>query len=129
VEEKQMKAIVLSDDELKLLEKRFGPEVRLMGSWNSDGTFGHSSVPVVVVEKAAEALEDRDLTMALSRLMQAPEPTKPFIELLETFGPALIERTVAAYRERSLEMTNGTRLAPKPPSRETRSVSVLTATG
>src|ERR1035441_9032208 len=78
-EEKQMKAIVLSDDELKLLEKRFGREVRHMGSWNSDGTFGHSSVPVVAVQKAAEALENPDLTMALSRLMQTAERTKPFI--------------------------------------------------
>jgi hypothetical protein len=48
-----------------------------MGSWNSDGTFGHSVVPVVVVEKAAEALVNPDLTMALSRLMQTPERTKP----------------------------------------------------
>ena len=122
-----MKAIVLSDDELKLLEKRFGREVRHMGSWNSDGTFGHSVVPVVVVEKAAEALVNPDLTMALSRLMQTPERTKPFIELLGTFGPALVERIVAAYREHSLELIKGTRLASKPPNRETRSVSVVTA--
>jgi hypothetical protein len=124
-----MKAIVLSDDELKLLERRFGPEVRYMGSWNSDGTFGHSSVPVVVVEKAAQALENPDLTIALSRVMQTPERTKPFIELLETFGPALVKRIVAAYRERPLELISGTRLASKPPNRETRSVSVATAAG
>ena len=124
-----MKAIVVSDDELKLLEKRFGPEVRHMGSWNSDGTFGHSSIPVVAVEKAAEALEDPDLTIALSSLMQTAERTKPFIELLETFGPALIERIVAAYRERSLELMNGTRLASKPPNRETRSVTAVIAAG
>jgi hypothetical protein len=124
-----MKAIVLSDDELKLLEKRFGREVRHMGSWNSDGTFGHSSVPVVAVQKAAAALENPDLTMALSRLMQTPERTKPFIELLEAFGPALVKSIVAAYRERSLELMNGTRLASKPPNRQTRSVSVVIAAG
>ena len=124
-----MKTIVLSDDELKLLEKRFGREVRHMGSWNSDGTFGHSSVPVVAVQEAAEALENPDLTMALSRLMQTAERTRPFIELLETFGPALIKRIVAAYRERSLELMNGTRLASKPPNRETKSVTVVIAAG
>jgi hypothetical protein len=124
-----MKAIVLSDDELKLLEKRFGREVRHMGSWNSDGTFGHSSVPVVAVQKAAEALENPDLTMALSRLMQTAERTKPFIELLETFGPALVKSIVAAYRERSLELISGTRLASKPPNRETRSVAAAAAAG
>jgi hypothetical protein len=122
-----MKAIVLSDDELKFLEKRFGREVRHMGSWNSDGTFGHSSVPVVAVQRAAEALENPDLTMALSRLMQAAERTKPFIELLETFGPALVKSIVAAYRERSLELINGIRLPSKPPNRETRSVAAAAA--
>ena len=124
-----MKAIVLSDDELKLLEKRFGPKVRHMGSWNSDGTFGHSSVPVVAVQDAVEALENPDLIIALSSLMQTAERTKPFIELLETFGPALIERIVAAYRERSLELMNGTRLASKPPNRETRGVTAVIAAG
>jgi hypothetical protein len=53
-----MKAIVLPDDVLRHLEKRFGPEVRQMGSWNSDGTFGYSSVSMVAVEKAAKALEN-----------------------------------------------------------------------
>jgi len=74
-----------------------------MGSWNSDGTFGYSSVPMVAVEKAAEALENPALILALFRLDHTPEQTKPFIELLETFGPALIGKIVAAYRERSLE--------------------------
>lgn len=124
-----MEAIVLSDDELKLLEKRFGPDVRQMGPWNSDGTFGHSSVPIIAVEKAAEALENPNLMVALSRIKQTPEQTKPFIELLETFGPALIERIVAAYRERSLELITGTRLASKPPKQDTGSVSVGAAAG
>ena len=98
-----MEAIVLTDDELKVIERRFGPEVRQMGPWNSDGTFGYSSISVIVVEKAAEALEDPDLITALSCLTQTPEGTRRFIELLETYGPVLITRIVAAYRERCVE--------------------------
>lgn len=75
-----------------------------MGPWTSDGTFGYSNVPIVAVEKAAEALENPHLMEALSRLEHTPERTKPFIELLETFGPALIEKIVAAYRECSVEL-------------------------
>lgn len=92
-----MDTIVLTDEELKRLETRFGPAVRQMGPWNSDGVFGYASVPVVAVEKAAEALENPNLTVALTHL-RTPERTKRFIELLETFGHALIDRIVAAYR-------------------------------
>src|SRR5271166_6666761 len=98
-----MEAIVLTDDELKVIEKRFGPEVRQMGPWNSDGTFGYSSVSVIAVEKAAEEFEDPKLTTALSGLKQTPEGSRRFIELLETYGAVLITRIVAAYRERSVE--------------------------
>ena len=63
-----MQTIVLTDDELIVLEKRFGPRVRQMGPWNSDGTFGYSSIPIAAVEKAAESLENPDLMVALSRL-------------------------------------------------------------
>jgi hypothetical protein len=122
-----MEAIVLTDDELKRLEKLFGPIVRQMGQWNSDGIFGYSSVPIFVVERAAETLKDQDLDSALSRLRNMKERTKPFVELLEMFGPVLIERIVTAYRECSLELVTGTRLAPKPPKRESRTVSVATA--
>ena len=94
-----MEAIILSDDELRLLEKRFGPAVRRMGPWNSDGVFGFASVSIVAVEKAAEALQNPDLIVALPRLKRTPERTKTFIELLETFGHALIDRIVAGYRE------------------------------
>jgi hypothetical protein len=62
-----MEAIVLTDDELKLLEKRFGLRVRQMGPWNSDGTFGYSSIPIAAVEKAAETLQNPDLTVAETR--------------------------------------------------------------
>ncbi|HTS24531.1 MAG TPA: hypothetical protein VMH81_01575 [Bryobacteraceae bacterium] len=96
-----MDAIVLNDDELKRLETRLGPAVRHMGPWNSDGVFGYASVPVVAVEKAAEALENPHLTLALPGL-RTPQRTETFIELLEDFGPVLVERVVAAYRESSL---------------------------
>jgi hypothetical protein len=122
-----MEAIILTDDELKLLEKRFGPSVRHMGPWNSDGTFGYSSVPIVAVEKAAEALQNPNLVVALPGLKGTPGRTKPFVELLETFGTTLIERIVADYREGSLELVTGIRFAPKPPRPETESVSVVTA--
>ncbi len=51
-----MEAIFLTDDELKRLETRFGPAVRQMGPWNSDGVFGYASVSIAAVEKAAETL-------------------------------------------------------------------------
>jgi hypothetical protein len=93
-----MEAIVLTDDELQRLETRFGPTVRQMGAWNSDGVFGYASVPIVAVEKAAETLEDPNLLVALPRL-RAPGRTKTFIQLLEDFGAVLVERIVAAYSE------------------------------
>jgi hypothetical protein len=96
-----MQAIVLTDDELKRLETRFGPLVRQMGPWNSDGVFGYASVPIAALEKAAETLANPNLLTALPRL-RTPEGTKTFIELLENLGSALVERIVGAYREFSL---------------------------
>jgi len=93
-----MEAIFLSDDELKRLETRFGPGVRQMGSWNSDGVFGYASVPIVAVEKAAEALDNPRLLTALPRL-RTPEGTRTLVELLEDSGSVLVERIVDAYRE------------------------------
>jgi hypothetical protein len=122
-----MEAIVITEDDLNRLEKRFGPGVRRMGPWNSDGVFGYSSVPIIVVEKAAEALENPDLEAALSRLKYVAEQTRPFLELLETFGPALIERIVAIYGECCLELITGSRPAPEPPRPQTRALSVATA--
>ena len=46
-----MNEIILTDDDLKRLEKRFGPAVRHMGSWNSDGTFSYLAVPITTVQK------------------------------------------------------------------------------
>lgn len=95
--------IIIPDDELKRLEKRFGPCVRQMGSSTSDGIFSYSSVPIVAIEEAAESLNDPIVAEAVFRLKQAPERTKPFIELVQSFGPSLIEKIAAAYRQRFLE--------------------------
>ena len=73
-----MEAIILTDDELKRLETRFGPFVRQMGPWSSDGIFGYASVPIVAVEKAAETLSNSHLLTALPRL-RTPEATKAAI--------------------------------------------------
>jgi len=121
-----MKGIVLTDDELKILERRLGPGVRKMGPWNSDGTFGYSCISMADVGKAAESIEDPNLRMALARLDGASEQTAAFIALLETSGRALIERIVAAYRQ-SLEQTSGTRFSKKPAEEERR--SAVAATG
>lgn len=93
-----MEAIVLTDDELKRLETRLGPVVRQMGPWYSDGVFGYASVPIAAVEKAAKALENPNLLVALPRL-HTPERTKTFLELLEDFGSVFAERIAAAYRD------------------------------
>lgn len=93
-----MEAIILTDDELKDLEKRFGQVVRQMGPWNSDGIFGYESVPMLAVERAAEAVGSPSLQFALPRL-RTPERTEAFIELLNDGGPVLVEKIVSAYRE------------------------------
>ena len=121
-----MKGIVLSDDQLKMLEKRFGPAVWMMGPWNSDGTFGYSWIAFPVVESAAQSTADPALMMALSRLNDASEPSAPFIALLETFGNSLIERIVDAYRQRSVEPASGTLLPPAPQAQEPERTAAAT---
>ena len=71
-----------------------------MGPWNSDGfsvthRFDH--------ERAghAESLANLKVRTALPRLRTA-EGTKTLVEMLEDFGPALVERIVDAYREFSI---------------------------
>jgi hypothetical protein len=61
-----MEEIVVTEDDLRRLEKRFGSAVRLMGSWNSDGTFFYASVPLSAVRRAAENLVNPDVIPALS---------------------------------------------------------------
>ena len=102
-----MKIIVIPEDDLKRLERRFGLDVRRMGSWNSDGVFGYLSIPLGAVERAAEAVGQTGLPEAVSRLQEAPEPVAAFLELVEAFGPDLIVKTKAAYAESSLAPPSG----------------------
>ena len=119
--------IVVTDDELKRLEKRFGPSVRQMGQWISDGTFGYSSVPVAALEKASEALKDPHLSAALSQMERTPDLSRLFIDLIETYGPALIDKIVGAYREGARLQRSAT--PSKPPRPETMGSWVATAAG
>jgi len=94
-----MEEIVITEDDLRRLEKRFGSAVRLMGPWNSDGTFAYTSVPLVVVRKAAEELAKTAVLMDLSSLNHMTERTTAFLGLLQTFGSPLVAAIVTAYRE------------------------------
>ena len=93
-----MEEIVITEDDLRRLEERFGSAVRLMGSWNSDGTFGYTSVPLSVIRKAAQEFADA-AGVDLSRIRPNPERTAAFMELLHTLGLPLVAAIVAAYRE------------------------------
>jgi hypothetical protein len=92
-----MKTIAVPEDELQRLERRFGPDVRRMGPWNSDGVFGYASISLGAVESAAESAGRPGLPEAVSRLKDAREPVAAFLDLVETFGPDLIVRIKAAY--------------------------------
>jgi hypothetical protein len=109
-----MDDIVVTEDDLRRLEKRFGSAVRLMGSWNSDGTFGYASVPLSAVRRAAEDLMNPDVIATLSRPKHMPERTSAFLELLNTCGSPLIAAIVAAYRECSPERTGNSRAVSFP---------------
>jgi protein tyrosine phosphatase (PTP) superfamily phosphohydrolase (DUF442 family) len=108
-----MNAVLLTEDDLHRLEKRFGPGVRQMGAWISDGTFGYSTIPVAAVEKAVDSMDNPMLRASLPRLTYTQTGTEALIELLETYGFTLIDRIIAAYRQYSLE-------SPIPPQSESR---------
>jgi hypothetical protein len=109
-----MEEIVVTEDDLSRLEKRFGSDVRLMGSWNSDGTFGYASVSLSAVRRAAEDLVNHGVIANLCRPKQMPERTTEFLELLNTVGFPLISAIVAAYRECSPERMGNSRAASLP---------------
>jgi hypothetical protein len=92
-----MKTIVIPEEELQRLERRFGPDVRRMGPWNSDGVFGYASISLGAVESAAQAVGRPGLPEAVSQLKEAREPVAAFVDLVETFGPDLVVRIKAAY--------------------------------
>jgi len=108
-----MKTVLLTEDELRRLEKRFGSGVRQMGAWISDGTFGYSTVPIAAVEKAVDSMDNPVLRGTLARLTDTQTGTQVLIELLETYGFTLIDRIIAAYRQFSFA-------SPIPPQSETR---------
>jgi hypothetical protein len=56
---------------------------------------------MAAVKKAAEAPENPALLRARFHLDGTGEQTRPFLEPLKTFGPALIDKIAAAYRERT----------------------------
>jgi hypothetical protein len=91
--------IVLSDEKLRVLERRFGPDVRQMGSWNTDGSFGFCAVPVAVLEEAAQAVGSPTLTEAIKSANSSEDRAMRLIEFLEAFGSKLVEAIVASYHE------------------------------
>jgi len=97
-----MKTLVIPEDDLKRLQRRYGPDVRRMGPWNSDGVFGYTSISLGAVESAAEAVGAPGLPEAVSRLQEAREPVAAFMELVEAFGPDLVVKIKAAYSAISL---------------------------
>ena len=96
-----MEGINLPDDELRCVERKFGAKVRHMGAWNSDGVYGYLTIPITVVQRAAEALNTPSVMEAVSQLKQGSEiaQAKLFCELLDQYGSILIEEIVIAYRE------------------------------
>jgi hypothetical protein len=102
-----MTEVILTYDQLKHLERSFGSSVWQMGPWNSDGIFGYSSIPLSAVEKAAEALDNLTLIVAVSRLRNSSAPIEAFSELLEVYGVVLIEKIADAYRQYSVDLMTG----------------------
>ncbi|MGD0669518.1 MAG: hypothetical protein ABSB23_18320 [Bryobacteraceae bacterium] len=102
-----MNTIVIPEDDLQRLERRFGPDVRRMGPWNSDGVFGYTSISLGTVESAAEAVGRPGLPEAVSQLKEAREPVAAFLQLVETFGPDLVVKIKAAYSALSLLPPSG----------------------
>jgi hypothetical protein len=96
-----MTEIIVAEDYLRYLEKRFGPAVRYMGPWNSDGSFGYCSVGIAVIERALDSLCASGVDQCVRQLKEAPDPTGKFIELLQSYGTVLIERIVAAHQRKS----------------------------
>jgi hypothetical protein len=92
-----MRTIVIPEDELKRLEGRFGPDVRRMGPWNSDGVFGYLSISIGSVESAADAVAQPGLQEAVSRLKDSREPLAAFADLVDAFGLDLVAGIKTAY--------------------------------
>lgn len=107
-----MQDIVISDEELTRLEKRFGPDVRQMGPWLSDGVFAYISVPIAAVEKAAELLQDRSLLETVCHLRTNRQGTAGLMDLLQSRPDLLIEIVFVQrhYRPEMISDSNDSRL-------------------
>lgn len=92
-----MQDIVISDEELTRLERRFGPDVRQMGPWLSDGVFAYISVPIAIVEKAAELLQDPSLLETVCHLRINRQATAELMNLLQS-RPDLLDEIVFVQR-------------------------------
>ena len=101
-----MEEIVVTEDDLRPLEKRFGSAVRLMGSWNSDGTFFYASVPLSAVRSAAKDLVNPDAIATLFRLRSHAGTHHRVPRIVEYLRLPLDRGIVAAYRE-CPKMRNG----------------------
>lgn len=98
-----MEDIVISDAELARLERHFGPAVRQMGPWLSDGVFAYISVPIAIIEKAAELLQDRSLLETVYHLRRNRQGTTELMNLLQT-RPDLVDEIVFVRRHCDPEM-------------------------
>jgi len=100
-----MQDIIISDEELTRLAKRFGPEVRQMGPWLSDGVFAYISVPIAIVEKAAELLQDRSVLETVSHLRANRKWAAGLTDLLQS-RPDLLDEIVFVKRHYGPEMVS-----------------------
>jgi len=103
IAESTMQDIVISDEELTRLEKRFGPDIRQMGPWLSDGVFAYISVPIAAVEKAAQLLNDRSVLETVSHLRTSRQWTAGLMDLLQSC-PDLLDRIIFVERHHLSEM-------------------------
>ena len=100
-----MRDIVISDEDLTSLENRLGPNVRQMGPWLSDGVFAYISVPMAIVDKAAELLQDRSLLETVYHLSTNRQGTAGLINLLGS-RPDLVDEIVLVRRHHHPEMVS-----------------------
>ncbi len=100
-----MQDIIISDEELTGLEKRFGPDVRQMGPWLSDGVFAYISVPIAIVEKAAELLQDRSALETVCCLRTNRERIGVLMDLLQS-RPDFLDEIVFVQRHYGPEIVN-----------------------
>ena len=114
-----MKTIVIPEDDLKRIERRYGPDVRRMGPWNSDGVFGYTSISLGTVERVAGDIGQPGLPEAVSRLKDAQGQVAAFVALVEAFGPDLIMKIKAAYSATSVAPRDRSNSATAPVFRTT----------